>query len=259
MPDYRLIDDKHGFEAVVDIEIAVWGLEARDAVPASLMRAVTHSGGMVAGAYQGETLVGMTLAHPALMDRRLVLWSHMTGVLPAAQSNGIGEGLKRFQYHWARKHGYTEIRWTFDPLRRGNAVFNLNRLGAVADRYHVDFYGVMTDALNAGMPSDRLEAVWQIDPPPRPVESNSTVPPLLITSQQDGSPIFNTSMIENANGYLIPIPNTLEGMTTDVILQWRHAMRAAFTFALERHFTVTDFITPESSASNKLHAYVLSA
>ena len=55
--------------------------------------------------------------------------------------------------------------WTFDPLVRRNAWFNIARLGARPAEYLVDFYGPMTDAINAGDPSDRLLMVWEVEAP----------------------------------------------------------------------------------------------
>ena len=55
--------------------------------------------------------------------------------------------------------------WTFDPLVARNAWFNLAKLGARPTAYLEDFYGQMPDAINAGMPSDRLLLAWRLDDP----------------------------------------------------------------------------------------------
>jgi predicted GNAT superfamily acetyltransferase len=52
------------------------------------------------------------------------------------------------------------IVWTFDPLVRRNAHFNLARLGARATRYEVDFYGPVRDAINGDDDTDRLVVEW---------------------------------------------------------------------------------------------------
>jgi predicted GNAT superfamily acetyltransferase len=49
-----------------------------------------------------------------------------------------------------------------------NAWFNLGKLGAVADRFYPDFYGEMTDAINAGERSDRLVIRWDLEREPGP-------------------------------------------------------------------------------------------
>jgi predicted GNAT superfamily acetyltransferase len=60
------------------------------------------------------------------------------------------------------EHGLTVITWTFDPLIRRNAYFNLTKLGAEAAGYHVNFYGEMGDRLNRGDESDRCEVTWDL-------------------------------------------------------------------------------------------------
>jgi predicted GNAT superfamily acetyltransferase len=55
------------------------------------------------------------------------------------------------------------MEWTFDPLVRRNAYFNFNKLGAEAREYLVNFYGQMTDGLNAGEESDRILVSWRLD------------------------------------------------------------------------------------------------
>ena len=60
------------------------------------------------------------------------------------------------------------MRWTFDPMVARNAWFNLGKLGAVADRFYPDFYGPMTDAINAGERSDRLVIRWDLAARARP-------------------------------------------------------------------------------------------
>jgi predicted GNAT superfamily acetyltransferase len=57
------------------------------------------------------------------------------------------------------------IVWTFDPLVARNAWFNLAKLGATPSAYLEDFYGPMTDAINAGMASDRLLVTWNLNDP----------------------------------------------------------------------------------------------
>ena len=54
----------------------------------------------------------------------------------------------------------SKIVWTFDPLVRRNALFNLARLGARTTRYEVDFYGPVRDAINGEDDTDRLVVEW---------------------------------------------------------------------------------------------------
>jgi len=66
-------------------------------------------------------------------------------------------------------HGFEDITWTFDPLLRRNAAFNLLTLGARVESYAENVYGQMHDVLNAGEVSDRLFVRWHLsDPCPVP-------------------------------------------------------------------------------------------
>ena len=97
----RVITDVAELERVVDLEIQVWDLDPRDAVPYHLLRAVTVNGGVLIGAYLDAALIGIAFAFPAPRPDGWILWSHMTAVHPAQQGNGIGTEIKRFQRHWA--------------------------------------------------------------------------------------------------------------------------------------------------------------
>ncbi len=57
------------------------------------------------------------------------------------------------------------MEWTFDPLEIKNAFLNIHRLGAIVRSYRVDFYGVSSSRLQAGLPTDRLLAEWRLDSP----------------------------------------------------------------------------------------------
>lgn len=126
-----------------------------------LMRALSHAGNYVAGAYQGTQLVGASVAFLSAPPG-LALHSHVTG---AGQGRGIGFALKQHQRDWAPARGLDRITWTFDPLVRRNADFNLTKLGATLEEYHSGFYGTMRDAINASDDSDRVLARWDLGAP----------------------------------------------------------------------------------------------
>lgn len=161
---YKLHLKPQDYEAIVDLEVLVWSMDStRGAVPPHMFQAVEHAGGCIIGAFDDEQLIGFAFGIPARKGDDLILWSHMAGVHPSYQGNGVGFDLKQIQRRWALANGYTLMGWTFDPLQRRNANFNLNRLGAIATQYHANFYGEMTDGINAGLQSDRLEIIWQLN------------------------------------------------------------------------------------------------
>src|ERR1700730_6312404 len=149
------------FEEGVRLERVIWGEEIT--VPAPIFVVADHTGGQVIGAFDGEKLVGMTLALAGFRGTLRFLHSHMTAVLPEYQNRGVGRRLKLFQRQDALKRGIPLVEWTFDPLELKNAHFNLVRLGAVARQYIPDCYGVTESPLHAGLPTDRLVAEWWLD------------------------------------------------------------------------------------------------
>ncbi len=70
------------FEAMVDLEIEVWGFGQRDVVPSQMYVVAAKTGGQVFGAFVGNKLVGFALAYPGIRDGLPYLHSHMAGVLP---------------------------------------------------------------------------------------------------------------------------------------------------------------------------------
>ncbi|GAA3199536.1 GNAT family N-acetyltransferase [Microbacterium terregens] len=151
----------------------VWAGD-RDAMPPNLIRALEHSGNYVVGLYDGERMVGASIAFFAAPASRS-MHSHITGVLPGLQSQGLGRVLKRHQRQWALEHDVGHITWTFDPLVARNAHFNLRVLGARVTEYLVDHYGPMDDEVNRGDETDRLMVSWALAAPPVPTPPDEHV------------------------------------------------------------------------------------
>jgi predicted GNAT superfamily acetyltransferase len=141
---------------------SIWG--GHQHIPPELGRAIAEAGGYVVGAYDDErddaAMVGASVGVVGQANGRMHLHSHITGVVPGEQGRGVGLALKRHQRAWASERGMDRVVWTFDPLVRRNAWFNLARLGANAVRYEVDFYGPVRDAINGDDETDRLVVEW---------------------------------------------------------------------------------------------------
>jgi predicted GNAT superfamily acetyltransferase len=147
-------------EAAAALFDRVWYPD-RSISPATL-RALEHTGNYVAGAFLQERLIGASVGFFAV-DRSL--HSHITAIAAEHQDLGIGYAIKQHQRAWALDRGIGTITWTFDPLVRRNAYFNLHKLGACLTEYLPDFYGAMTDDINAGDLSDRLSVRWLLTSP----------------------------------------------------------------------------------------------
>ena len=138
----------------------VWRTSERDTpVSPDLLLALGHSGGYVVGAYDDERLVGASMG---FLGAHRTLHSHISGVLATARGRNVGHALKLDQRAWALEHGLGCVSWTFDPLVRRNAWFNLAKLAARGRQYLPDFYGPMRDGINAGEQSDRLLVLWDL-------------------------------------------------------------------------------------------------
>jgi predicted GNAT superfamily acetyltransferase len=164
-----------------ELERLVWGSEPTDIVPVHVLITAIHNGGMILGAYDDEGpfstggMVGATFwwlgigadpAQPPGSPPRLKACSHMLGIVPEWQGRGIGLRLKLAQRQAVLEQGLTDwITWTYDPLFRVNGVFNIHRLGATCSTYLHNLYGVLSDGLNAGVPSDRCQVDWRLNSP----------------------------------------------------------------------------------------------
>jgi predicted GNAT superfamily acetyltransferase len=151
------------FNACVALQREIWGEAELEVEPATMFVVAAHTGGQVLGAFDGERLVGYTLAIVGLLGGRPYLHSHMTGVHAEYRDRGVGRLLKLYQRDEALGRGIRLIQWTFDPFELRNAHFNLDRLGAICRQYLPNLYGVTTSPLHRGLPTDRLVAEWFLD------------------------------------------------------------------------------------------------
>jgi predicted GNAT superfamily acetyltransferase len=155
----RVLDEIDEFHEVSTIFGQIWG-SSRPPVSPELLRAVSHAGGYVAGAFVGTQMIGASFAFLARHRGEPALHSHITGILAGVRHTGVGRSMKRQQRAWAAEHDLNWVVWTFDPLVRRNAWFNIEVLGVSIEEYLENFYGPLDDTINARDESDRLLAVW---------------------------------------------------------------------------------------------------
>ena len=148
---------------LLDVAGEVWGIAPGGLVGPDFLMALAHGQGYVTGGFDpAGRMVACSFGFLARHRGDEVLHSHITGVVPTHQNTGLGTLMKQHQRRWALDMGLAAITWTFDPLVRRNAWFNLQRLGATAVEYHPNFYGSLGDAINGDDDSDRLLARWDI-------------------------------------------------------------------------------------------------
>lgn len=160
--EFRELRTAHELRPLPALERLVWGGEF-EMVSVNVLVATIDEGGVAIGAFDGAELVGAVYGF-ATHDPE-VLHSHYLAVHPDHRRAGLGERLKRLQAEWCVAHGYTAMRWTFDPLQLANAHLNLNKLGAVGIDYRVDLYGSL-GGINGSLASDRLVVRWDLVHPP---------------------------------------------------------------------------------------------
>ena len=216
----------------------VWKTDtSKPPLAAEVMRAVEHAGGYVVGAYAEEVMVGASSGFLGIADGRPVLHSHISGVVD--QGRGVGLALKMHQRAWALERGISTITWTFDPLVRRNAWFNLVKLGATGVEYLPDFYGPMTDGVNGGESSDRLFTRWDLTAPPLGAIDGPRVP--LLLDDVAGAPAPTTCALDEAATVALRLPADVETLrSTDpaTATAWRLAVRRVLVPAFADGFTV---------------------
>ena len=151
------------FHRCVEIQREVWGEADLEVEPYVTFVVSAQTGGQIIGAFDGDEMIGFTLAMVGIRDNIPYLHSHMTGVLTSHRGRGVGRLLKLFQREEALHRGIRRVEWTFDPLETRNAHLNFNRLGAISRHFIPNFYGLTTSPLHRGLPTDRLLVEWHLD------------------------------------------------------------------------------------------------
>ena len=253
MDTVKLLTDVHGLRACESLQQRVWGRED-ETLAASHMVAAVHAGGMAAGAFQSNRLLGFVFGFVSYRPQQPQpngLHSHLLAVLPEHRGQAIGKTLKWFQREWCLAHNLAWVTWTFDPLQAKNARLNLEHLGAVATSYRVDEYGILGGALAGTLPTDRLLAFWDLSGfratglaqgltvPGLELE---TLPPVLVN--REGYPgALDTSRTEPKLRVDIPANFTnLLHHNPNAALAWRFAVRKVMQAYLAVGYTVTRFI-----------------
>jgi predicted GNAT superfamily acetyltransferase len=208
--DIRLLTDLDEVAAVDGLFQEVWAADKGEPlVSLALLRALAHGGGYVSGAFREGSLVGASVGFLGKTDGHLHLHSHISGVTPKLQGASVGFALKQHQRWWALNEGLEEVTWTFDPLVRMNAYFNLTKLGADIVGYKPNFYGAMPDGINRGDESDRCLVSWKLASDRAAFAAAGS--PEQVSAERDGAVILE----ENPEGR----PHSREGRA-DVLMAW---------------------------------------
>jgi predicted GNAT superfamily acetyltransferase len=234
------IDDVAKMRAVEDLQKEVWGIPDIEVVPLTQLVAAKEAGGTLIGAYDDDLLVGFVYGFPSFEYGQAAHHSHMLAVKTAYRNLDLGRKLKLAQREHVIAQGIAVMTWTFDPLQSLNAHFNFRKLGVVADRYLLDFYGAEAASFLHQTGTDRLWVSWWLtsDHVKRTI-SGDRVPESL--AHDDLS---------------IEIPgdiNSLQQQDPREAVKWREETRAAFTEAIAKGYKVVGF-----TRENNIGRYLLS-
>lgn len=176
MRDLRIreLEKPSEFALAQAVAQAAWKLEDLETSSVADLIAITHAGGLTAGAFAGRELLGFVHGFPREIDGRRAQHSHLLAVHPRAQGRGLSTLLKLYQRSWCLDRRIGLVTWTYDPLLVKNARLNLVRLRARARRYWRDFYGPI-GGIYADLPTDRFEVFWELaDPEVRKIAHGAT-------------------------------------------------------------------------------------
>jgi predicted GNAT superfamily acetyltransferase len=239
--EYRVCKTNAEFEQASKMEMIVWGMAPFLVISPHTLHVLTHAGGNVMGAFEGERMIGCTIAFAMRESDRL--WSHVAAVLPDYRGQNIGYTLKQKQREWALEQSLKRMSWTFDPAMRRNAHFNFHLLGVQSNTYHANFYGDMDDDLNRGIASDRMETLWHLAD-----NSKHEIPDeakfLLKAGQNQQSQILQK--LDNDLWYFVEIPYDFPAIKENdknLAASWRDAMREILLSAFENDYWAVDFVT----------------
>lgn len=243
------------FARCVDLQNDVWGAEFSERVPAALLKVTQRIGGIAAGAFAGDDLLGFVFGMSGLEDDRLVHWSDMLAVREDMRDHGIGRRLKEYQRDTLLARGIARMYWTYDPLVSRNAHLNINRLGAHVVEYVPNMYGGDTSSvLHRGLGTDRFIVAWDLDreaPRATPISPSELGAPVLNPVGPDGVPVVPDLTGHPADAVVrIAVPAAIHQVQAESIstaTRWRVSTRCAILWAVDAGYRVTGFVHDDAS------------
>jgi len=250
------LDSVPQMKALEKLQQEVWGWSELDVTPLMDFIILKELGGTLIGAFDGERLIGFAFGFVGYDKGQTVFHSHLLGVHPLYRECGLGVRLKLAQRSAALARDFERITWTFDPLQSINAHLNFHKLGVVANRYKVNFYGDQgSSMLYRHIGTDRLWVDWvlkskRVTARIENVEQKplATINPdgaeYLIQIRSDGLPDRRPADLPGSRACLIEIPTNigfLQQHNPEAAVAWRQATRSAFVDAFAAGYAVDDF------------------
>ncbi|NYJ04130.1 GNAT family N-acetyltransferase [Petropleomorpha daqingensis] len=248
----RELTELPDLEAVSRLFEGIWGRDAHPPMTTELLRALAKAGNYVVGAFDGGTLVGACAGFFSAPAQG-TLHSHIAGVSSQVRGRSVGFAVKVHQRAWALHRDVPLIGWTFDPLVRRNAWFNLGKLAAAPVEYLPNFYGGMHDGINGDDDSDRLLVHWDLRSASVAEACRGRVPRVDAAAELAagavvalGATPLGTPQPGSLDGAvsLVAVPPDIEGLRTadpGLAKEWRVAVREALVPLLASGASITGF------------------
>jgi predicted GNAT superfamily acetyltransferase len=256
----RELESLAELEAMIALFDEIWEPDAGNpSVRLDLLRAMTKAGNYASGAYDvaSGALLGACVGFFG-PPSRAELHSHIAGVRAAGLGRSVGFALKVHQRAWCLRRDVRVIAWTYDPLIRRNAYFNLVKLGARPVEYLRNFYGVMEDVINGGTETDRMLVHWELRSPaaaeasagrPRPAsfaDERARGAVVALSADEGGRPAQGLPVAGGSRSrrFLVGVPADIEAMRLaepDLAAAWRAALRDVLSPLVAGGARVTGF------------------
>jgi predicted GNAT superfamily acetyltransferase len=256
----RELESLAELEAMIALFDEIWEPDAGNpSVRLDLLRAMTKAGNYASGAYDvaSGALLGACVGFfgpPSHAE----LHSHIAGVRAAGLGRSVGFALKVHQRAWSLRRDVRVVAWTYDPLIRRNAYFNLVKLGARPVEYLRNFYGVMEDVINGGTETDRMLVHWDLRSAaaaeasagrPRPAsfaDERARGAVVALSADEAGGPAPGLPAAggPRSRRFLVGVPADIEAMRLsepDRAAAWRAALRDVLSPLLAGGARVTGF------------------
>ncbi len=270
------------FDLAVELQKIYWGDDGDALVPSHMMHSLSKHGSHILGAYDGETMIGFVMgfigtdidyedpdARPAMAD--LLIMSKRMVVLPEYRGQNIGYLLKMAQRDVAKKQAISLITWSFDPLLAPNAHLNIRKLGAICQKYEVDYFG---QTEHKSLQADRLIVEWWVTHQRVVERAKGTTNNLTLKQYFDvNTPIVNRADISGdlfkprsitnvptSTFAMIEIPpnfREIEAKDADLAQVWRDHVREVFLKLMAGGYIVTDFVRGDFEGKDRTF-YLLS-
>lgn len=258
--NFTIVDctDQCMLTKIVDLQECVWNVRPEDriAVPTNILSIAEDTGGFVLTAQtdQAKEPEGFVLTLGA-RDNRLLL--HMIGVSPEKRYQDLGYNLMVLAASIAEHRGVKEIFWTYDPLMAGNASLYMRKLGGFSEEFEKNKYGTV-GGIYGEDPTDRLVVRWQLDDPKTIAKVLNTYHGIPSKTIIDEIPVIpqGLSSEDYPERFLLPIPNTLDGMDSQTKIQWRLKIRSVLSHVLSSYemngtHRITNFVSFENGTDRQ--------